>query len=60
MIIEQEREHPLVERGPRIKYVLQLIIYLLFPEKFTLSREMDDIFAASREALHGHEAAVPC
>ena len=31
-------EHPLFEREPHIKYVLQLIIYLLFRGKFPVSR----------------------
>ena len=47
------RLHPLLKRGPRIKYVLQLIINLLFPEKFPGSREMDKKFPVSREVKNG-------
>ena len=32
------RPHPLLDRGPRIKYALQLIINQLFPGKFPGSR----------------------
>ena len=45
--------HPLFQRGPRVKYVLQLIINTLFLGKFPESREMDQNFPVSREVKNG-------
>ena len=47
------RPHPLLEWGPRIKYVLQLIMNKLFSGKFPGSREIDKNFPVSREVKNG-------